>query len=303
MLFSMVLFLLFAHHGIISQMNFLHEMDAQVIYMKIAALQMDIIENDREANVVTMCRMMAEAAESRPDMIVLPELWDVGFYPEDVTAAADPDGKYARTLLSELAAKYQVNIVGGSIANLIGRYAYNTSYVFDRTGHLLSTYHKTHLFGGEADTFAAGDSMVMYELDGVRCATIICYDVRFPEMVRTLAVSGVKILFVPAAWPVQRMLHWETLTRARAIENQMFVVAVNGIGSFSDGITLGGMSRVIDPWGEVLSSASNERGIITANLRPGILEEIRSSIHIYDDRRPEIYSRQIRHDGLSVADR
>ncbi len=259
--------------------------------MKLSILQMNIQLGNFSANLETLQRQLALAMETRPDVVLLPELWDIGFYPRPIEKYADPDGGRIRKILGDLAAQYQINIVGGSIANRIGQHVFNTSYVFDRTGHLVSTYHKTHLFSplGEAHDFTAGDTISTYTIDGVKCATLVCYDIRFPELVRRLALEKISLLFVPAAWPIERLMHWQTLTRARAIENQIFVAAANGSGSFEDGIQLGGHSRIIDPWGEILAEAGEEENTLHANLRLVILNQIRESMSIFSDRRPELY--------------
>jgi predicted amidohydrolase len=244
-----------------------------------------------ETNLKTLQRLIEKAIQKHPDTIVLPELWDIGFYPRPVLPYADLNGKHIKEVLGHLAEHYEVNIVGGSIACRVGKQVFNTSYAFDRDGDLVSTYHKTHLFSpsGESDDFTAGDKIAVYRLDNLVCATILCYDIRFPELVRRLALKNVHILFVPAAWPIERLIHWQTLTRARAIENQFFVAAANGAGSFKNGMQLAGHSCIIDPWGEILAEAGEKETILDANLKPGIMSQIRSSIDVFDDRRPDLY--------------
>ena len=120
--------------------------------------------------------------------------------------------------------------MAGSVANVKGDGVYNTAYIFNREGSCIAEYDKTHLFTpmGEQDFFELGDHTVNFELDGVACAMVICYDIRFPELIRTLTLRGVDVLFVAAQWPRLRKGHWQVLNRVRAIENQCFVVAVNG---------------------------------------------------------------------------
>ena len=160
---------------------------------------------------------------------------------------------------------------------------YNTSYVFNRSGNLVTTYDKVHLFSpsGEAKDFTAGNKAVTFMLDGIKCGLAICYDLRFPEFIRKLALEEISVLFIPAAWPIERILHWDTLVRARAIENQMFV-----------DFHLGGSSAIIDPWGEILAQASTnklEGEAIQANLRIAIQYKIHETIDVFKDRRPEVY--------------
>jgi predicted amidohydrolase len=258
--------------------------------MKISLLQMHIKFGDFAENKRTIVRLLEEAMPTNPDIIVLPEMWNVGFYPKPVGEYADPDGSDTRKFLSKLAKEHQINIVGGSIANRIGERVYNTSYVFNRDGELVSTYHKTHLFSPAQEDiiFTPGEHFNTYVLDGVKCATIICYDLRFCELVRLLALEKISVLFIPAAWPIERLMHWQTLTRARAIENQIFVIAANGSGIL-DMLQLAGNSMIIDPWGEILAKADESEQTLHANLKLAILQDIRSSMNIFQDRKPKLY--------------
>ena len=151
-------------------------------------------------------------------------------------------------------------------------------------------YDKIHLFtyAKEEEHFQPGNHLCRFTLDGQRCALIICYDLRFPELTRTLAVEGLDLLFVPAQWPDKRSMHLQTLARARAIENQMFLVLCNSVGT-AGSTKCGGGSAVIDPWGEYLARARDEEEVITAEADFGVLEGIRSGINVFRDRRPELY--------------
>ena len=255
--------------------------------MKVAVLQMNIAFGEPERNIATLYRMVAEAMEQRPDVLLLPELWRLGFYPRPILDY----GSQTRKALADIAARYQVNIVGGTVANAIGTQVFNTCYVFDRTGRLLTTYHKTHLFSpsGEAEDFTAGDTVVTFELDGIRCGLAVCYDVRFPELIRRLALEGISVLFLPAAWPLSRLIHWQTLIRARAIENQIFVAACNEAGMMNDDEQLAGHSAIIDPWGELLSQAGEGEEILQGNLRLIIRSQIKDSMNVFADRREKLY--------------
>ena len=167
---------------------------------------------------------------------------------------------------------------------------YNTAYVFDRAGRCVCSYNKTHLFTpmGEDKTYRQGDSLARFTLDGVRCALIICYDLRFPELIRSLALPGLDILFVVSQWPEARIPHLEVLSQARAIENQMFVALCNSCGT-AFGTKFGGHSAVIDPWGTVLAQADDRQSIVFAEADWKILEQIRATIPVFRDRRPELY--------------
>ena len=182
-------------------------------------------------------------------------------------------------------------VIGGSVAARINDNVLNTSYVFNRSGQLVASYEKTHLFApaGEKYDFTPGDKLVTYTIDGIKCATLICYDIRFPEAARTLALQDIAVLFVPAAWPAARIMHWNTLLRARAIENEIFIAAANGTGELDDAMHLGGHSQIIDPWGEILATSEEGEAILQANLKIAIRSQIRESIDVFTDRRPELY--------------
>ena len=259
--------------------------------MKITILQMPITIGSFNANADTLRQQLEAALPQKPDAILLPELWDIGFYPRPIEDYADPDGTRVQALLAGLASEYRINIVGGSAACLTNGQVTNTSFVFDRHGTRLASYSKTHLFSPakENKTFAPGQDLAIYELDGLKCATIICYDLRFPELCRRLALAGITVLFLPAEWPTARLMHWRTLTQARAIENQIFVAACNGSGAFANGMELAGHSVILDPWGERLAEAGKQPAILTADIDPAIQEKIKASINVFADRRPELY--------------
>ncbi len=118
---------------------------------------------------------------------------------------------------------------------------------------------------------------------------MVCYDLRFPELCRHLALENAAVVFLPAAWPTARIAHWRVLSRARAIENQLFFVAVNGSGAFANGMPLGGRSAIIDPWGERLAEADDGEAILTAEIDLSVRDEIKRTIDVFHDRRPELY--------------
>lgn len=259
--------------------------------MKIAVLQMSVTLGEPEKNIASLYRMAENAMKDRPDVLLLPELWHIGFYPQPVRDYADADGQRTRDILSALAAKYQVNIVGGTIANAIGRQVFNTCYVFDRVGQLTATYHKAHLFtpSGEPEDFTAGNRIITFKLDGVPCGIAVCYDIRFPEFTRKMALTGIAVLFLPAAWPQARLFHWQTLIRARAIENQIFIAACNEAGFGPHDTPMAGHSAIIDPWGEILAEAGEDEEILHGNLRPAIRDQIKENMDIFADRREDLY--------------
>lgn len=258
--------------------------------MKICALQLEVRLGDRRANMENAAARMEAAMRIGPDVLVLPELWDIGFYPANVLELGDEDGRLAREFLSDQARRHRVNIVGGSIVRRQADKIWNTAYVFDRRGELASVYDKIHLFtfAGEQNLFQPGSALALYELDGVPAGSITCYDIRFCEQPRSMALAGAKVLFVPAAWAHPRLSHWRLLAQARAVENQFFVIAVNAAGR-TDKVELCGHSLMVDPWGEIIAEAGEEEQILTGVCDVSVVEQVRGRLTVYRDRRPECY--------------
>lgn len=258
--------------------------------MRISLIQFSVVPGDRDANFEQARRHVQTAASDGADVAVLSELWDTSFYPSDIREKADEEGALARAFLQDLAKEYHIHLVGGSIARRHEGGIYNTTYIVDRDGALVSSYDKCHLFtpGKEDKAFTAGRDLNVFSLDGVTMASIICYDVRFSEWVRMAALAGAKVLFVPAAWPEERLEHWRLLNRARAIENQFFVAAVNSCGTCGR-LTFGGHSLLADPQGNVLIEGGSDDAVLTETIDLSVVDDIRSRINVFRDRRPELY--------------
>ena len=259
--------------------------------MKIACDQMDEYLGDSAYNYAHALELVRKAAAAGADTVLLPETFNIGFFPrEKLAELADPDGEIVKMAFGALAAELHINLIAGSVVTNRGGQVYNTSYVFDRGGTCIASYDKTHLFTpmGEHEYFTPGDSLCAFTLDGVRCGLITCYDLRFPELTRSLVLQGADLLFVPAEWPAVRMLHWQTLNRARAVENQIFLACCNGCGTAGETV-YGGHSAVYDPWGELLAEAGDREEIILADCDFSVKEKIRSSINVFRDRRPDLY--------------
>ena len=225
------------------------------------------------------------------DVVVLPETWSTGYYPKDnLLSFCEADGALIKKTFSLVARELGVNIVAGSIANSRNGKAFNTSYVFNRNGDVIGEYDKTHLFTpmNEHSFFEQGEKTTTFYLDGHKCGIIICYDIRFPELVRRLALEGVELLFVVSQWPDKRIEHLKILSAARAVENQMFVSVCNSCGK-ADDVKFGGNSRIIDPWGVVLASAGENEDIITAECDLSVIEKIRKEINVFNDRKTNLY--------------
>jgi len=259
--------------------------------MKISCVQMDMAFAAPEINFPKAAELVHRAAQEGADVIVLPETWNVGFFPkENLPALADDMGTRVKAEMGALAKDLSVNIVAGSVALRRGGKVYNTAFVFNRGGECIASYDKTHLFSpmGENEYFTAGESRCRFQLDGVDCGLITCYDIRFGELTRAMAVEGMDMLFCVAQWPEVRMEHLNVLMRARAIENQMFLACCNSCGTAEE-TKFGGGSAIIDPWGQVLAQAGEEEEIISAQCDLSVLQGIRQSINVFRDRREDVY--------------
>lgn len=259
--------------------------------MRAAVLQMKTAFARPEENLAALFPLAAGAGREGADVLLLPELWQLGFYPRPIGDYAEAEGERTRAVLSALAREQRVNIVGGTAARRTASgQVYNTCYVFNRKGELIACYDKAHLFSpsGEDRDFTAGSRACTFTLEGVRCAVAVCYDIRFGPFIARLAREGADILFVPAAWPLARLSHWQTLLRARAIEQQLFVVAANAAGTAAE-VPQAGHSAIIDPRGEVLAEAGEGQEILTAELDLALPPKVRESLPVRRDRRPELY--------------
>ncbi len=259
--------------------------------MRVACIQMDMQFGKVDENFSRAESLIRKAvSKEKIDTIVLPELWDTGFFPEDLESCADEDGQRTKSVFTSIAQELQVNIVAGSVVTKKDGKFYNTAYVFDCAGKVVTEYDKIHLFSpmGEDSYFQPGHKICRFTLDNRACGLIICYDLRFPELIRTLALQGIDLLFVVSQWPDKRTMHLETLSRARAIENQMYVALCNSCGR-AGSTQYAGCSAILDPWGTDLARAGTFEEIIAADLDSSVIQEIRSTINVFRDRKPQCY--------------
>lgn len=260
--------------------------------LKLSVLQTDVVIGKPDVNFAAIEGKLNKAIEAadKPDVIVLPEMWNTGYALTEIEGLADRDGQRTKELIAPFCAKHQVHVVAGSVATMKGGEVRNTVYVFNRQGEVIAEYDKIHLFRlmEEEKYLQGGEQLSRFELDGFPCAVVICYDIRFPELARTLALDGAQLLFVPAQWPNPRKHHWRTLLQARAIENQMAVVACNRVGT-SGATSFFGHSMIINPWGEVLAEGEEEETVLTASVSMEEAAKVRSTIPVFEDRRPHLY--------------
>jgi deaminated glutathione amidase len=268
--------------------------------LRVACVQLNATQSKAE-NIERAERLVGRAASTGADLVILPEKWNGFGAPELMRSIAeDLDGGETFAAMSGWARAHGITLVGGSIVERReGREKLsNTCVVFDREGEVAAVYRKIHMFdvevGGhvyrESETEEPGETPATCEVDGWKVGLTICYDLRFPELYRLLAVEGCEAVTVPAAFTLfTGKDHWELLLRARAVENQCYVIAPNQWGTFSGGKAAYGRSSIVDPWGVVLAQAPDEDTVIVAELDRARLEEVRRGLPSLANRQPAAY--------------
>lgn len=262
--------------------------------MKVALVQIDCSTEDVAANMGRVSTFAKQARKNNCQLVVFPEMTDTGYVPALFSKQAgnwSSSGETAFANAARVAADNSISIVCG-LSEKVDNEIYNSLAVFDSHGNLTASYRKLHLFSADPSNedkyCAAGNKIVTAPICEVMTGLSICYDLRFPEIYRKQTLEGAKILINIAAWPKIRAEHWECLARARAIENQAFVIACNRCGE-DGGVTLLGHSKVIDPFGAVVSECGAGEEFLIADLDFGLVEEFRRSIPAVSSRRTDLY--------------
>ncbi len=258
--------------------------------LHVAAAQMDVRLGDLDANLERARRLVTDARAQGAELVLLPELWSTGYDLEHAPAHAARNQSVVLPALASLAERHGICIAGSLLlGDGLGRVR-NTAVVHGPDGSVISEYAKIHLFALMAENryLAAGDAAPTFSLAGSTAASAICYDLRFPELFRSYALEGARVVLLPAEWPAVRVAHWRTLVCARAIENQFFIVACNRAGT-SGSTTFAGHSMIVDPWGKVLAEAGDGESLLVETLELGRVDEARSQIDILGDRRADLY--------------
>lgn len=257
--------------------------------MKTAVYQMAVIPGQPKDNIKKVADWLNQLPDDI-DIVVLPEMWNTSYTLNRLADLIDDEGSREITMLQQAAKHQNVNIVAGSIAVKAGTKFRNRSIVIDRRGNIIHHYDKIHLVPmlDEPSFLEAGNKFETFELDGMKMGMIICYDLRFPEITRRLAVDGAELLFVVAEWPIERIRHFTALLTARAIENQCYVVASNGAGT-CERTVFGGKSMVISPLGDVIAEAEMDETTITAEIKTEQSDAVRQAIPIFKSRRTDLY--------------
>lgn len=255
---------------------------------KAAAAQFRIDMGAVEDNASRAFALLRDAARGGAALCVLPEMWSTGFAYERLPALSGTTDELLHDLRRHAAENRMV--IAGSLPERVGRSVYNTLYVINANGVITGQYRKAHLFrpSGEHLHFRKGTSASVVHTDLGTVGPHICYDIRFPELSRKYFLEGATLFCISAQWPTVRKAHWELLNTARAVENQLFVVASNAVGRSGDFHYSGG-SLILSPWGERLAAAGEEEGLAQATIDFTQVEEARRRIPCATDRNERAY--------------
>jgi predicted amidohydrolase len=265
--------------------------------MRVAAVQLNST-GDKDRNVEVAERLVREAATDGSELVCLPERWNLLGNSATIRDGAEPLDGPTLTVARSWARELGIHLLAGSVAERAEGHErlFNTSLLIDPQGEDVAVYRKIHMFDvevegvtyRESDHDEPGEEIVNASLGDVGLGMTICFDLRFPELYRILAVRGARIIAVPSAFTVPTgRAHWEVLLRARAIENQVFVIAPGQIGKAPPKFDSYGHSAIVDPWGVVLVEAPDEVGFIAADLDLGAQEQIREKLPALANRRPQ----------------
>jgi predicted amidohydrolase len=250
---------------------------------------MNVTLGDVRKNYNTMQEWTTNAAQRGSHLVVFPELWSSGYALSNAKELASELNKGMFAQVTTLAQQNKISIVG-SILEKRGQEVANSAAFFAPNGRMMGVYRKIHLFRlmEEDRWLQPGASPLSIDLPWGRTGIAICYDLRFPELFRRYATEGAKMFIIPAMWPIQRVEHWRALLVARAIENQVFVVACNAAGVTGE-TTFGGHSMIVDPWGKIVIEGGEAPMILTADIDIEEVDDVRKRIPVFEDRRPDLY--------------
>lgn len=258
--------------------------------LNLLAIQMESIIADKEKNILKVCNLLKDSlSKHSADFVFLPEVWTVGWDCQSFyNCAEDINNSDSINILASIAKKYKTNIIGGSIIlkNKNNTYT-NTCPVINRKGELVCTYDKNHLFSyygcDEGKYITPGASPIMVNLDGIKIGLSICYDIRFPELYRAYRKAGADIMVNMAAWGASKKIPWDSMTTARAVENQCYFVALTQTGSLKNGDKNLGHSMIINYKGDFLSEIDKKEGCIFASVSLDEMYKFREKCTVLND--------------------
>ena len=266
--------------------------------MKIALIQMAVVDN-KEKNLLNAKEKIHEAALKGSQIICLPEMFNCPYDNSYFEAFAEDDYGQTITMIQSLAKKYQLIIVAGSTPEKYENKIYNTSYIVNDEGKIISKHRKVHLFDvnvkdgikfKESEVLTAGNKISVVSTPLGKIGVAICYDMRFPEVIRKMALEGAQIVFIPAAFNMTTgPAHWHTIAKARALDNQLYMALCSPARNMEASYTAYGHSLIANPWGEIENELDEKESILIHEVNLKAVESIRESLPLLRHRKPELY--------------
>jgi predicted amidohydrolase len=266
--------------------------------MKIALIQMKVVP-DKKENLKNAARLLDKAAENKIHLAVLPEIFTCVYVQERFKDAAEaiPNGP-AHAMLAARAREHKINIIGGSIVQKENERFYNSCMIFDHKGELQCVHRKTHLFNVdlptvkfcESEVFTRGGDLTLVKINDMNVGVVICFDIRFPDYIRLLALKGADLIVCPGAFSeTTGSAHWELLLRSRAVDNQVYTAGCSPAPYKGSEYPYYGHSMVVDPWGEIICRAGEKEEIIYADISRDKIKNVRENMDLHRHRRDDLY--------------
>ena len=258
--------------------------------MLFALIQMNVEEKNYQGNCQHGLELLHSVCDAT-DIAILPEVWTTGYSLGALKKEAEEEGSKLLGQVSAISKAKNMGIVAGSVPfRRKDNKVYNTTFVFDKTGEIIAEYDKIHMFSlyNEEKYFKAGSKRAQFQFAGMSAGLSICYDVRFPELYRAMALQGVQLVFMPCEWPEVRGDAYRLLTQARAVESQLYMCAVNCVGKFRND-RFYGHSMLVSPTGEIIVEGGSEESTLYAEIDIQLVEQVRSTMSVLKDVREELY--------------
>ncbi len=254
---------------------------------------------DKDLSIKKAGKMIDEACKNGSRLVVLPEMWNCPYSSEYFRGYGEPENGPTYNFMSTIANESNIYLVGGSIPEIHEGKVFNTCFFFGPNGKLIGKHRKAHLFDinlpgkmifQESETLTAGNKVTVVDTEFGKIGLAICYDVRFPELFRKMALMGANIIILPAAFSVPTgEAHWEISLRTRALDNQVYIVACSPARDIKGPYQAYGGSAIVDPWGEIMEIAGQEETIIYSDIDLNRVDEVREQLPLLKHRRPELY--------------
>ncbi|PLX30797.1 MAG: carbon-nitrogen hydrolase [Clostridiales bacterium] len=275
--------------------------------MKLGLIQMKVSE-DKAANIEKACQMIEKACEMGADMAVLPEMFNCPYDNKYFREYAEDSSGITIESIKKIAVEKGIYVVAGSIPEIDGNDVYNTSFVLDPKGEIIARHRKMHLFDidvkdgirfFESETLSPGEDVAVFETPFGKVGLAICYDMRFPELMRLIALKGAKLIVIPAAFNrTTGPAHWKMTAKTRALDNQVYFAAVSPAVDWNATYNAYGHTIFVDPWGRVVDELDDGEGLLVCELENELIEKVRKELPLMKHRRTDLYEIIFKGDGM-----